>query len=157
MADEAAGDSNQAKVMLKTLRKWVEDETPKTAPRRLHPHFFQRPEQILGEDGKVVALRTERTRLNEDGSVSPIGEYVDHPMGAVYYAIGYLGSPLPELPFDPERGVILQEIGQSLDGLIDRIDGTLGSRATALNEALVERTRPTLSPDRLAKDPYGRR
>ncbi|WP_061711717.1 FAD-dependent oxidoreductase [Kocuria palustris] len=115
VADEAAGDSNQAKVMLKTLRKWVEDETPKTASRRLHLHFFQRPEQILGEDGKVVALRTERTRLNEDGSVSPIGEYVDHPMGAVYYAIGYLGSPLPEIPFDLHRGVILNQEGRVVD------------------------------------------
>jgi uncharacterized protein (DUF2267 family) len=38
--DVDAGDSNQAKVMLKTLRKWVEDETPKTASRRLHLHFF---------------------------------------------------------------------------------------------------------------------
>lgn len=115
VADEAAGDSNQVKVMLKTLRKWMDDDAPRTASRRLHLHFFQRPEEILGEDGRVVALRTERTRLNEDGSVSPISEFVDHPMGAVYYAIGYLGSPLPEIPFDLHRGVILNSEGRVRD------------------------------------------
>ncbi|WP_441327495.1 FAD-dependent oxidoreductase [Kocuria sp.] len=115
VAEEAAGDNNQVKVMLKTLRKWLEEDAPKTASRRLHLHFFQRPEKVLGEDGAVVGLRTERTRLNDDGSVSPTGEYFDHPVGAVYHAIGYLGSPLAEIPFDLDRGVILNAEGRVLD------------------------------------------
>lgn len=115
VAEEAAGDNNQVKVMLKTLRQWLSDDSPKTASRRLHLHFFQRPEEVVGEDGKVVALRTERTRLNEDGSVSPTGEYFDHEVGAVYHAIGYLGSALPQIPFDLERGVILNDEGRVLD------------------------------------------
>jgi len=122
VADEAAGDSNQSKVMLKTLRKWMADESPRTASRRLHLHFFQRPDELEGEDGRVSALRMERTRLNAHGSVSPTGEYLVHPMGAVYYAIGYLGSPLPEIPFDLERGVV-----PNTEGRIEDADGIVQS------------------------------
>lgn len=120
LSEEAAGDNNQVKVMLKTLRQWVADESPKTASRRLHLHFFQRPDQVLGSDGAVVGLRMERTRLNDDGSVSPTGEYVEHEVGAVYHAIGYLGSALAEIPFDAERGVILNDEGRLLspDGVV---------------------------------------
>ena len=57
----------------------------------------------------------ERTRLNGDASVTGTGEYTQYPVQAVYHAIGYLGSPLPELPFDPERGVILNEEGRVVD------------------------------------------
>jgi len=38
--------------------------------------------------------------------VSGTGEYVDYPVQAVYHAVGYLGSRLPELPFDDKHGVI---------------------------------------------------
>lgn len=109
-------ENNQTKVMMKTLNKWREDDSPKTASRRLHLHFLQTPSEILGdEDGKVNGIRMERTRLNGDASVTGTGEYIDYPIQAVYHAIGYLGSPLPEVPFNPERGVILNEEGRVVD------------------------------------------
>jgi len=119
-SEKAMVANNQTKVMMKTLQKWREDDSPKTASRRLHLHFLQTPDEILGdEDGKVRAIRMERTRLNGDASVTGTGEYTEYPVQAVYHAIGYLGSPLPELPFDPERGVILNEEGRVVEA-----DGT---------------------------------
>jgi ferredoxin--NADP+ reductase len=105
-SEQAIAENNQVKVMVKTLEKWRADDSPKTASRRLHLHFLQSPREVLGEDGRVVGLRMERTRLNGDGSVSGTGEFVDYPVQAVYHAVGYLGSRLPELPFDDGRGVI---------------------------------------------------
>lgn len=115
-SEQAMVENNQTKVMMKTLNKWREDDSPKTASRRLHLHFLQTPSEILGdEDGKVNGIRMERTRLNGDASVTGTGEYIDYPIQAVYHAIGYLGSPLPEVPFNPERGVILNEEGRVVD------------------------------------------
>lgn len=115
-SEQAMVENNQTKVMMKTLNKWREDDSPKTASRRLHLHFLQTPSEILGdEDGKVNGIRMERTRLNGDASVTGTGEYIDYPIQAVYHAIGYLGSPLPEVPFNPERGVILNEEGRVID------------------------------------------
>ena len=116
----AIAENNQVKVMVKTLEKWRADDSPKTASRRLHLHFLQSPREVLGEDGRVTGLRMERTRLNGDGSVSGTGEYVDYPVQAVYHAVGYLGSRLPELPFDDGRGVIPNAEGRVLaeDGTV---------------------------------------
>ncbi len=115
-SEKAMVENNQTKVMMKTLNKWREDDSPKTASRRLHLHFLQTPTEIQGdEDGKVKGIRMERTRLNGDASVTGTGEYIDYPVQAVYHAIGYLGSPLPEVPFNPERGVILNEEGRVVD------------------------------------------
>ena len=115
-SEQAMVENNQTKVMMKTLQKWREDASPKTASRRLHLHFLQTPSEILGdEDGKVNGIRMERTRLNGDASVTGTGEYIDYPIQAVYHAIGYLGSPLPGVPFNPERGVILNEEGRVVD------------------------------------------
>lgn len=116
-SEQAMVENNQTKVMMKTLQKWREDDSPKTASRRLHLHFLQTPSEILGdEDGKVRGIRMERTRLNGDASVTATGEYIDYPVQAVYHAIGYLGSPLPEVPFNPERGVALNQEGRVVDG-----------------------------------------
>lgn len=83
--------------------------------RRLHLHFWHRPVEVLGEDGHVTGMRFERTRLDEDGTLVGTGEMVDYPLQAVYRAVGYFGSELPEVPYDPERGVILNEAGRVVD------------------------------------------
>jgi len=43
------------------------------------------------------------------------GEILDYPVQAVYRAVGYLGSALPEVPFDEARGVIPNDGGRVLD------------------------------------------
>jgi ferredoxin--NADP+ reductase len=114
-------ESNQVKTNVKVLQNWAIRD-PRGAERRLHLHFLHSPVEILGED-RVTGFRTERMELDGDGGVRGTGEYVDHEVQAVYRAIGYLGSPLADLPFDEERGVVPNTGGRVLDLDENHIDG----------------------------------
>lgn len=112
----AIHSSNQTKQVVKTLTDWtLKEPEDLTASRRIHLHFLQRPVEVLGEDGHVVGIRTERTALNGDGNVTGTGRTTDWPVQAVYRAVGYFGSPLPELPFDEVGGVIPNREGRVID------------------------------------------
>jgi len=120
----AIESSNQTKQVVKTLTDWtLTDPATQTASRRIHLHFLHQPAEILGEDGKVVGLRTERTALQGDGSVKGTGEFHDWPVQAVYRAVGYFGSPLPEIPFDQDKGVISNRGGRVVDMVGDHLPG----------------------------------
>jgi ferredoxin--NADP+ reductase len=107
--------SNQTKQVVKTLTDWtLVDPSTQSASRRIHLHFLHRPDAVLG-DGKVEALRTERTALQGDGTVKGTGEFHEWPVQAVYRAVGYFGSPLPEIPFDEAKGVIANREGRVVD------------------------------------------
>ncbi|MEU0790382.1 FAD-dependent oxidoreductase [Amycolatopsis sp. NPDC005961] len=106
--------SKQIDMVVKTLQEWAIRE-PGTRQRRLHLHFFHSPSEVLGEDGRVVGLRTERTELTGDGTVRGTGEFHDWDVQAVYRAVGYLSSHLPELPFDHAAGVVPNQAGRVLD------------------------------------------
>ena len=120
----AIHSSNQTKQVVKTLTDWtLKEPEDLTASRRIHLHFLHRPVAVLGED-HVTGLRTERTVLTGDGSVAGTGQMHDWPVEAVYRAVGYFGSPLPDLPFDDVAGVItnregrvVQEDGAHLPGV----------------------------------------
>ena len=113
-SEEAIRSSNQTKQVVKTLMDWtLRDPAERTASRRIHLHFLHRPVEILG-DGKVEAIRTERTELTGDGAVRGTGEFVDTPVQAVYRAVGYFGSAVPGLPFDERSGVIPNTEGRVL-------------------------------------------
>ncbi|UOE21854.1 FAD-dependent oxidoreductase [Thermobifida halotolerans] len=113
----AVENSNQTRTNVKILQNWAIRD-PRGEPRRLHLHFLQRPVALLGGD-RVTGLRTERMELDGSGGVRGTGEFLDHDVQAVYRAIGYLGSPLADLPFDEERGVVPNAGGRVL-GLDDR-------------------------------------
>jgi len=81
--------SKQIDMVVKTLQEWAIRE-PGTRQRRLHLHFFHSPAEVLGEDGRVTGLRTERTELTGDGNVRGTGEFHDWDVQAVYRAVGYL-------------------------------------------------------------------
>ncbi|MEU4251100.1 FAD-dependent oxidoreductase [Amycolatopsis sp. NPDC026612] len=106
--------SKQIDMVVKTLQEWAIRE-PGSRPRRLHLHFFHSPAEVLGADGRVTGLRTERTELTGDGSVRGTGEFHDWDVQAVYRAVGYLSSHLPELPFDHAAGVVPNQAGRVLD------------------------------------------
>ena len=52
----------------------------------------------------------ERNKLDGNGGIIGTGEYVDYPVQAVYRAIGYFGSELPEIGYDDKRGVITKRL-----------------------------------------------
>ncbi|GAA1943371.1 hypothetical protein GCM10009689_25800 [Brevibacterium antiquum] len=87
---------------------------PVGAKRRLHLHFLHSPVAILGEDA-VTGLRTERQELDGTGGVTGTGEFIDWDVTAVYRAVGYAGTPLPQLPFDEAKRVIPNHEGRVVD------------------------------------------
>ena len=109
----AIESNNQTKQVAKTLTDFTMRE-PVGAKRRLHLHFLHAPVAILGED-KVTGLRTERMELDGSGGVNGTGTFHDWEIDAVYRAVGYAGTPLPQLPFDSGRGVIPNHEGRVVD------------------------------------------
>ncbi|HEY8295775.1 MAG TPA: FAD-dependent oxidoreductase, partial [Micrococcaceae bacterium] len=124
-SDEAIRTNNQIKTMVTTMTNWLVEETHVHAPasRRLHLHFLHSPVEIKGTDGKVSAMTFERMKLDGTGGVRGTGEIVEYPVQAVYRAIGYFGSELPEVAFDGRRGIIPNEAGRVLDSAGDVVPG----------------------------------
>ncbi|WP_072314365.1 FAD-dependent oxidoreductase [Agrococcus sp. Marseille-P2731] len=112
--EETLKQNKQILVISRVLDQWRQRETG-SASRRLHLHFWSKPDAVLGEDGRVAALRVERTKPGEHGLEST-GELRDIPVQAVYRAVGYFSSPLPGVPFDELRGVIPNIAGRVQDG-----------------------------------------
>ena len=104
--EDAEGVTNQHKVMARILESWRDRELT-GASRRLHLHFYSTPVAILG-DVKVTGIKFERTGT---------GTYFEQDVQAVYRAIGYFGSELPEVPFDEKLGVISNHGGRVSDGV----------------------------------------
>ncbi|MFT4148478.1 MAG: FAD-dependent oxidoreductase [Micrococcaceae bacterium] len=107
--------NNQTKTMMKTLQNWLLDDEGTGASRRLHLHFLHNPVEIKGEDGKVTGIKFERNKLAGAGKVEATGEYQEYPVQAVYRAIGYFGSELDQIPYDHQKGVILNDEGRVID------------------------------------------
>ena len=110
---EGVKPTNQSKVIARIFASWREREVG-TASRRLHLHFFHKPLDIVG-DQRVEALRFERTVVGADGRVTGTGIVHEYPVGAVYRAVGYYGSPVNDVPFAPETGTIPNDGGRVVD------------------------------------------
>ena len=111
-ARTAIASNKQVMVMDRILQGWRKREVGQ-ASRRLHFHWWARPVEILG-DGRVEAIRWERTEPDGVGGARGTGEFREQAVQAVYRAVGYFGSPVPGVPFDPLRGVIPNHEGQVL-------------------------------------------
>jgi len=110
----AINASKSTKLVVNTLLKYLENE-PSGAPHQIHLHLCEAPVEILGEDGRVVGLRTEHQEFNGDATTHGTGEYRDWDVQAVYRAVGYYSSPLRDLPFDDAAGVVPNEAGRVTD------------------------------------------
>ncbi len=123
---DAIRASKSVKLVVDVLQNYLAKE-PSGAAHRIHIHFCQNPVEVLGEDGRVVGLRTEVTELDGTGNVRGTGEFVDWPVQAVYRAIGYYSDNLAGLPFDLAGGIVPNDGGRVID-----IDGTplLGAYVT---------------------------
>jgi ferredoxin--NADP+ reductase len=81
--------------------------------RTVHVHFLTRPVEVVG-DADVSAVRVERTKLDESGNAVGTGEILEIPVQMVLRSVGYLGSPLPDVPFDERSGTVPNETGRVL-------------------------------------------
>ncbi|GAA3654749.1 FAD-dependent oxidoreductase [Microbacterium marinilacus] len=117
-ASRAAIETNkQVKVIDRILQSWRQRDSVNnaggTASRRLHLHFWAKPVEVRTDsEGRVAALVYERTTPDGEGGVAGTGELREVPMGQLYRAVGYFGSPLPGVPFDEKHGVIPNHEGQ---------------------------------------------
>lgn len=118
-SQKALRSSKQQQQVVKTLTQYASADVDSfSASRRIHIHMFESPAEVkLDAGGNICSLRTERTRLTGDGSVEGTGEFHEWPVQAVYRAIGYRSSPIPDVPFDEVRGVVPNEGGRVSPGL----------------------------------------
>jgi ferredoxin--NADP+ reductase len=113
---ELAGDP-QAQKNLEILRAAAARGTT-GAPRRIHLRFLVSPVEVVGDGGRVAALRLERNRLvpgRDSLAARGTGEHETLPVGLVVRAVGYRSLPLPGLPFDERAAVIPNEKGRVVD------------------------------------------
>jgi ferredoxin--NADP+ reductase len=85
---------------------------PQGAPRRIHLRFFLRPVELLADEGRVGAVRFERTAPDGQGGVVGTGQFEDIEAQLVLRSVGYRGVPLDGLPFDAEHGTVPHRAGR---------------------------------------------
>ncbi len=107
--------NKQTDMVAKTLENWAIRDVG-DRPHKLFLHFFESPVEILGENGEVVGLRTERTELDGTGNVKGTGVTTDWDVQSVYRAVGYLSDELPKLPWDTVSGTVPDQGGRVMEG-----------------------------------------
>ncbi|MCI2420127.1 FAD-dependent oxidoreductase [Saccharopolyspora sp. K220] len=122
-ASEAAiRTNNQVKTVVKTLQDWALRDPKHDTARRLHLHFLRAPVEVQGM-ARVEGCKVEVMELTGDGNVRGTGEYETYPVQQVYRAVGYLSSPLADIPFDHHSGTVPNDGGRVLDLDGDHIPG----------------------------------
>ncbi|MDQ0579321.1 ferredoxin--NADP+ reductase [Streptomyces rishiriensis] len=99
---------------VEVLRAWAATAPARGARRRIRLRFFLRPVELLADQGRVGAVRFERTVPDAHGGVTGTGRYEDIQAQLVLRSVGYRGVPLEGLPFDPERGTVPHLAGRVL-------------------------------------------
>ncbi|MEU1572679.1 FAD-dependent oxidoreductase [Streptomyces collinus] len=102
---------------VEVLRGWTE-APPTGAPRRIRLRFFLRPAELLAEQGRVGAVRFERTAPDGHGGVTGTGHHEIIGGQLVLRSVGYRGVPLEGLPFDPATGTVPNRSGRVLRGVV---------------------------------------
>ncbi len=102
---------------VETLRAYAQ-QAPRGKPRRIVLRFLRSPVAITGEQ-RAEAIVVERTALEPgpDGTLRarPTGVSERLETGLVLRAVGYVGQPLPGIPFDERSGTLLNDRGRVLD------------------------------------------
>ena len=100
---------------LKVMQEWTQLDPRDDARRVIEVKFFRRPTALHGSD-RVVGLEVERTQLDGDGRLVGSGEAEELPVDLVVRSVGYRGTAMPGVPFDPDRNVIPNVDGRVVDG-----------------------------------------
>lgn len=111
---EARASSKSTDLVCQVLEQYAIRD-PKQAPHTLQIHLFEQPVEILGENGRVSGIKTERTELTGDGNVRGTGKFTTWPVQAVYFATGYCSDAVDGVPFNSEKNVINNDGGHVID------------------------------------------
>ncbi|MFI6693061.1 FAD-dependent oxidoreductase [Streptomyces sp. NPDC050433] len=148
------------------VRGWA-DQPHRDRARRIHLRFFLRPVELLGAEGRVTAVRFERTAPDKSGGVRGTGTYEEIEAGLVLRAVGYRGVPIAGLPFDETTGTVPHQAGRVLRqgvaspgeyaaGWIKRgPTGVIGTNRACAKETVVSLIAdvPRLAARRITADP----
>ncbi len=78
--------------------------------RKVRLRFLVSPVEIIGENGRVSAMRLEKNKLESDGKgglkAVGTGVFETIKIGLVLRSVGYRGIPIPGVPFDEKSGHI---------------------------------------------------
>ncbi len=110
----AGGDDKTAEKNLATLREFA--ARPSSGkPKTIHLRFLESPLALVG-GARVEELVLGRNRLvpgnGDDLRAEPTGESARLPAGLVFRSVGYLGTGIQDVPFDPRRGIIPSNRGR---------------------------------------------
>ncbi|MFI2781198.1 FAD-dependent oxidoreductase [Streptomyces sp. ALB3] len=156
---------------LEVLRGWAAVPPPvgHGPERRVRLRFFLRPAEVLERNGRVGGVRFARTAPDGAGGVRDTGAFEDIEAQLVLRAVGYRGTPLPGLPFDPVQGIVphlagrvirdgAASPGEYVAGWIKRgPTGVIGSNRSCAKEtvaSLIEDA-PLLTGREVSADPLG--
>jgi ferredoxin--NADP+ reductase len=119
-ASQAFLESDQAdkttRVNVETLREFAQRKQ-QGKRRRIVLRFLSSPVEILGDDRveRIVIGRNELVEENGALRARDSGEREELECGLVLRSVGYTGVPIEGVPFDQQRGLILNEGGRVLD------------------------------------------
>ncbi|MGI9323273.1 MAG: NADP oxidoreductase, partial [Pseudomonadales bacterium] len=121
-----AGDDKNAVKNVEKIREYAARQIEGKS-RLLTIRFLVSPTELLGEGGKVSAIKLVKNELveSEDGSIRPRTTDVEEtiPVGLVFRSVGYKGNPLPGLPHHESWGTILNEAGRVVDDANAQVTG----------------------------------
>jgi ferredoxin/flavodoxin---NADP+ reductase len=104
------------RVNVETLREFAA-RAPTGKRKRIVLRFLASPLEIKG-DGKVEKILIAQNELVEEGGTlraRDSGKREELECGLLLRSVGYTGVPIEGVPFDPSRGLILNEGGRVLD------------------------------------------
>jgi NADPH-dependent glutamate synthase beta subunit-like oxidoreductase len=96
------------------LREFARDHAENAVPIRFD--FFVKSVRVEG-DGKAERLVVEDTQLGANGESVGTGETHGIPADLIISCIGYRTSPIPDVPYDEQRGRFANEEGRIRPGL----------------------------------------
>lgn len=119
LSEQEIADDNGALRNMDTLREFAQQPS-EGKPRRVHFRFLVSPIEIEDDgNGAVGAVKIEHNELRptESGYLNShgTGKTLTLPAGMVLRSVGYKGVALPDVPYDPRRGVIPNKEGRVLD------------------------------------------
>ncbi|MEE8278789.1 MAG: NADP oxidoreductase, partial [Thermoanaerobaculia bacterium] len=90
-----------------------------TKKRKIRCKFLVSPVELLGEEGRLRAVRLERNSLfeGEGGTPRPrgTGEFWVEEVQLLFKCVGYRGIPIPGVSFDDRRGIFPNSQGRLMN------------------------------------------
>jgi ferredoxin--NADP+ reductase len=112
-----SGNADKKDVKNVQIMEELANRAPEGKRKRIYMHFLASPVELLGE-GCVEKMRVVHNELTQDdkGELRPraTDRYTTYDVGLVFRSVGYMGVPLPDVPFYEKWGTIPNKLGRVL-------------------------------------------